>query len=76
MMPKTSGDSSWRVSDIIFLPIQDSFTTQAAQAGPRADGSRAREPKVAGLKLRWLDGVKGVSRSDACHTRYSATMPS
>jgi hypothetical protein len=34
MTAKTSGDSSWRVSGIIFLPIQDSFTTQALAKQP------------------------------------------
>jgi hypothetical protein len=42
----------------------------------RSQASRAREPAAAGLKLRRLNGVKVFSRSDACPTRYSATMPS
>lgn len=34
MRPKTSGDSSLGVPEFIFLPIQNSFTTQAARSSP------------------------------------------
>jgi hypothetical protein len=60
MAAKTSGDSTGRVSEIIFRQIQDSFTTQAVarhirgrgatigrMGGPRFEGFDARDGEAA-----------------------------
>jgi hypothetical protein len=46
MAAKTSGDSTWRVSDNIFSRIQDSFTSQGfvKYPSPRLRLSLAGEP--------------------------------
>jgi hypothetical protein len=66
MAAKTSGDSTWRVSDNIFNRIQDSFTSQGfvKYPSPRLRLSLPGEPLGLGLKPYLDRRVKLIWRSD------------